>query len=95
MQYATGDQTPNPRHSLTVPNVPTSHFDPSFEQLALAMHKYNQYVRRLVPEDFLLQVDFFTAALLPNSTRAEWSQLQSSLILKFVTETEAESKLAV
>ena len=62
--------------------------------LAQTMHKYNQYVQRLVPEETLLRVDLFSSSLLPNSThhgesyRDEWTRLQSQLIATFVREDQ-------
>jgi len=55
--------------------------------LAAAMHKYGQYVRRLVPADLLLQVDFFSSSLLRpagDSSGQAWTALESALIAAFV-----------
>ena len=60
--------------------------------LASAFEKYNAYVRRLVPHDGLLEVDFFSSSQIPpvlGSTRSahdEWGSLETKRIRTFLRE---------
>ena len=59
------------------------------DKLGAAMEKYNAYVRRLVPDDLLLEADFFSSSLnepKQNSSvspRVEWTRLEMMLIEAF------------
>ena len=58
-------------------------------KLGAAMEKYNAYVRRLVPDDLLLEVDFFSSSLIEPkqnsnvSPQVEWTRLEMMLIEAF------------
>eukprot|EP00316_Scyphosphaera_apsteinii_P023779 CAMPEP_0119300842 /NCGR_PEP_ID=MMETSP1333-20130426/2727_1 /TAXON_ID=418940 /ORGANISM="Scyphosphaera apsteinii, Strain RCC1455" /LENGTH=337 /DNA_ID=CAMNT_0007302747 /DNA_START=115 /DNA_END=1124 /DNA_ORIENTATION=+ len=52
--------------------------------LAAAMHKYNQYVHRLVPEDLLLQVNIFNGLLQEKPNSGAFFELEKKLIATFV-----------
>ena len=49
--------------------------------LASAFEKYNAYVRRLVPHDGLLEVDFFSSSQID-----EWGSLETKRIRTFLRE---------
>lgn len=59
------------------------------DKLGAAMEKYNAYVRRLVPDDLLLEADFFSSSLIEPkqnsnvSPRDEWTRLEMMLIEAF------------
>lgn len=61
--------------------------------LGIAMEKYNSYVLRLVPDDLLLEADFFSSKLneqKPRSTidpRDEWTRLEMELIKAFTRDS--------
>ena len=59
--------------------------------LASAFEKYNAYVRRLVPHDGLLEVDFFSSSQMhpvlgSTSAHAEWGSLETKRIRTFLRE---------
>ena len=63
--------------------------DLTTDTLGKAMEKYNAYVLKLVPDDLLLEVDFFSSKLNEQkpgsrvSPRDEWTRLEMSLIEAF------------
>ena len=59
--------------------------------LASAFEKYNAYVRRLVPHDDLLEVDFFSSSQIrpdmgSTSAHDEWGSLETKRIRTFLRE---------
>ena len=64
--------------------------DVAAADLAVALAKYNEYVQRLVPDDLLLRVDYFSSSFLrPRAdgsvdVRAEWTAHQRALIEAFL-----------
>ena len=72
-----------------------NYLEVSTRTLGVAMEKYNAYVRRLVPDELMLEVDFFSSALnapLPGtsvSARDEWTRLEMQLIGAFTRDAHA------
>ena len=67
--------------------------DVEVRKLAMAMEKYNEYVLRLVPDDLLLLVDYFSsadnqAARSAQTARDEWTEHTEALIHAFVRDSK-------